>query len=801
MSTLMQDLRYALRSMVGAPGFTALAVVTLALGIGASTAIFSVANAVLWKPLPYPRADAVVAIGEASPDGESNVGFATFKDLERESRTLASVTVASEWQPSLTGVGEPERLEAQRVTSGYFRTLGVHPALGRDFMAADDVRGSHYSVILSHGLWKRRFGGDASLIGKTIALNEHPYTLVGVMPEDFQNFIKPAVEAWAPLGYNESLPWACRTCRHLRAFGRLREGVTLAEADQELNHISADIVRAHPQDYAAPGVIVTPLGERLTRSIRPALFALLGGVGFVVLIACANVASLLLGRAVRRESEFAVRAALGAGRWRVVRQLLTETALLSLAGGGAGIALAAWGIRALRALSPAGLLRAGDIRIDGPVLAFALGLSLITGLLAGLAPAIVTARRDLQGALRQGPRSSSPRSHALRGALVVAEIALALILLVGAGLLLRSVDRLLAVDPGFDPKGILSMEVSTSGARYEKDEPTLAFFARAGEAVGRLPGVESAAWVSQLPLGGNFDRYGIQIEEKPLANPELGPSADRYAASAGYLKTMGIPVLRGRGITDDDRAGAPPVILINDTFSRRTWPGEDPIGKRVRLGDPNGPWRTIVGIVGDVKHTGLDADPTNQIYLPQPQWGDSSMVLVVRTRAAAADLTASVRQAVWSVDKDQPIAAIATMDQLYDTATARRRFALELFEVFAAVALALAAAGIYGALAASVSERTREIGIRSALGATRGHILALVMRRGAVLTFAGLALGAAGALAVARLLAGLLFATSVNDPLTFATVAAILAAVGLAAAFVPAWRAARVDPVIALRSE
>jgi len=345
MSTWMQDLRYALRSMAATPGFTALAVVTLALGIGASTAIFSVANAVLWKPLPYPGADAIVAISEVTPDGESNTGFATFKDLERESRTLATLTVASEWQPSLTGSGEPERLEAQRVTSGYFRTLGVRPAIGRDFTASDDVRGSHFSVILSHGLWQRRFGGDASLLGKTITLNEHPYTLVGVMPEDFQNFIKPAVEAWAPLGYDESLPWACRTCRHLREFGRLREGVTLAEAARELNHISADIVRAHPQDYVAPGMAVAPLGEILTRSIRPALLALLGGVGFVVLIACANVANLLLGRAVQRESAFAVRAALGAGRARVVRQILTENLVLFLLAGLVSMVFARYGLR------------------------------------------------------------------------------------------------------------------------------------------------------------------------------------------------------------------------------------------------------------------------------------------------------------------------------------------------------------------------------------------------------------------------------------------------------------------------
>src|SRR5882724_4787930 len=500
MSTWMQDLRYALRSMAATPGFTALAVVTLALGIGASTAIFSVANAVLWKPLPYPGADAIVAISEVTPDGESNTGFATFKDLERESRTLATLTVASEWQPSLTGSGEPERLEAQRVTSGYFRTLGVRPAIGRDFTASDDVRGSHFSVILSHGLWQRRFGGDASLLGKTITLNEHPYTLVGVMPEDFQNFIKPAVEAWAPLGYDESLPWACRTCRHLREFGRLREGVTLAEAARELNHISADSVRAHPQDYVAPGMAVAPLGEILTRSIRPALLALLGGVGFVVLIACANAANLLLGRAVQRESAFAVRAALGAGRARVVRQILTETGLLAIAGGVAGVALALWGIRALRAVSPAGLLRVDEVRLDLVVLAFALGLSLLTGLLAGLAPALVTARVDLQASLKRMARSSSPRSHALRGGLVVAEVALALILLVGAGLLLRSVDRLLAVDPGFDPSGILSMEVSTSGARYAKDEAMVAFFDQARTAVERIPGVESAAWVSQLPL-------------------------------------------------------------------------------------------------------------------------------------------------------------------------------------------------------------------------------------------------------------------------------------------------------------
>jgi len=802
MTTLTQDLRYAIRMMAAAPGFAVLAIMTLALGIGASTAMFSVANAVLFKPLPYPSPDRIVAIAELDAGGtESNTSFATFKDVERECRSLASIAVVSQWQPTLTGPGGPERLAGQRVTSKFFSVLGVRTALGRDFLPEEDVTGNHHAVILSHGLWQRRFGGDASLVGGPIALNGVPYTLVGVMPEGFHLVTDPEIEAWAPLGYNESQSWACRTCRHLKAFARLGSGVSLDQAGEELSLLSASLFRDHPTEYPAPGMAVIPLQVRLTRSVRPALLALLAAVAFLLLIACANVASLLLGRSVHRETEFAVRAALGAGRARVVRQLLTESLLLALAGGAAGTALAAWGVQALVALSPGSLPRMNEIGIDLPVLAFALLLSAVTGILAGLAPALLTARPDLHSRLKQGPRTASPRSHSFRSGLVVIEVALALVLLVGAGLLLRTVSRLFDVDPGFDPKRLLSMQVSTSGDRYRDDAAIVDFFSRAREAVERVPGVESAAWVSQLPLGGDFDMYGIHIEEKPQSNPELDPSADRYACSAGYLHTMGIPVLRGRGITEADRADSPPVVLINDTFASRLWPGEDPIGKRVLLGDPNGPWRTIVGVTGNVKHAALDAGPTNQIYLPQPQWVDSAMVLVVRARTSPADLTSAVEAAVWTADRNQPIAAVATMDSLLDVSTARRRFALGLFEIFAAAALLLAAAGIYGALSGSVSERTREIGIRGALGATRRDIARLVLRRGAVLMLSGLGLGVVGAFAASRLMAGLLFGVSPHDPITFWGVSTLLLFVGLAAAWVPAWRAARVDPVVALRAE
>jgi putative ABC transport system permease protein len=805
MSALLTDLRYGVRQLSRSPGFTALAMLTLALGIGATTAVFSVINPVLLRPLPYPHPERIMTLWERGDDGEeSNTGYATFTDVRQLSTSFDGIAALSYWQPTLQGGAEAERIDGQRVTREFFAVLGVRPALGRDFSDAENVRGQHYVVMLSYGLWQRRFGGDRALIGRPITLNGIPYTVVGVMPKTFESLLAPTAQLWAPLAYETSLAWACRTCRHLRMIGRLKGDVDAARSKRELDLISARLVAEHPSDYSAAGMLVVPLQTRLTREVRPVLLAVLGAVGFVLLIACANVSSLLLGRAMQRESEFAIRGALGAGRQRVVRQLLTESVLLALLGGVGGVALAWWGVKGLVALGPASLPRIQAIGIDLGALGFTAAVALTSGLLFGLIPAFATARPDLFAALRPGGRHTGQRSRRMaRAILVMGEVALALMLLIGAGLLMRSLRRLLDVDPGFEPRQLLTMEVQTTGPRYEDEDAVRAFFVRAAEAVRVIPGVEQAGWTSQLPLGGNFDRYGVQIEGKPLPNPANAPSADRYAVTPGYLEAMRIPLKRGRTITPDDTRGRPGIVLINETFAKQEWPGGDALGARIQLGGPDAPWRTIVGVVGDVHHVSLDEQQAPQVYLPEVQWlgADGAMVLAVRTKGDAATTAAAVREAIRSVDRDLPILHVATMEQVVANTADQRRFAFVLFQGFALVALLLAAAGIYGVLAGNVTARTREIGIRSALGASRSGLLRLVIRQGLALTATGITAGLLGALLLSRFLSGLLFGVGAQDPLTFVGVVFVLAVVALGACLAPALRATRVSPLEALRSE
>ncbi|MEP6691951.1 MAG: ADOP family duplicated permease [Gemmatimonadaceae bacterium] len=804
MQLLAADLRFAVRMLARRPGFSLLAILTLAVGIGATTAIFSVLDPMLFRALPYPDAGRILTVWERDHDGsESNVGFATFTDIARDNKSLVAVAAIGSWQTVMTSTAEPERLEGERVSYGYFDVLGVQPVLGRAFRADEDAPNAPRVVVLSDGLWRRRFGGDPSLVGKPVTLGGNPYTVIGVMAKSFENVLGPRTQMWTPLRYDASLAWACRTCRHLRAVGRLKPAVDAASARRELDQLSANLIRAYPNDYPASGFALVPVRDWMTRAVRPALLAVFGAVALLLVIACANVTSLLLARAAQRESEFAVRIALGAGHRRVLRQLLTESVLLAAVGGAAGFALAYAGLVLLVRLGPADLPRLDAITVDARVLAFAIVVTALAGIASGLAPALHVARGDLQSSIRRaGHRTGG--STRTRSMLVVGEMALALVLLVGTGLLLRSLGRLLGVNPGVDPNHLLTMEVQVSGAKYRNDTAVRAFFDDALRAVRAIPGVDRAGLASQLPLGGNFDSYGVHIELKPNANPELDPSAMRYAVSADYLETMRIPVKRGRSLTAQDAAGAPEVLVINETFARHMWPGDDPIGKRVRVGAPDkGAWFTIVGIAGDVQHVSLDAARADQMYIPEAQWrfADDALTLVVRTRGDPAEMASAVRSAVWSVDKDQAITSVATMEKVLAASTARRRFLLMLFELFAVVALALAAAGTYGVLSGSVAQRAREIGIRAALGATRGDILRLVVRQGVGLAVAGIAIGTAAALALSRAIAGLLFGVTATDPLTFAAVATILLAVALAACAVPAWRAARLDPVVALRSE
>ncbi|MEO8225144.1 MAG: ABC transporter permease, partial [Gammaproteobacteria bacterium] len=696
------------------------------------------------------------------------------------------------------------RFNGQRVTKDFFSVFGVLAALGRDFTAEENVRGQHRVTILSNGLWQRRFGSDPSVIGKPVTFDGIQYIIVGVMPKSFENLISPSAQLWAPLGYEVSLPWACRTCHHLNEYGRLKPGVTAEAARRELDVISGRLVAQYPTEYAAAGMLVTPLQTVLTENVRPALLAVLGAVLLVLLIACANVSSLLMGRAMQREGEFAIRAALGAKRGRVVRQLLTESVILSMTGGAAGVLLAWLGVLGLKAIAPSNLPRLDDLGINAGVLGFTAAVSIVTGLLFGLIPAFATARPDLFTALRPGGRHTGNRSKGtVRAVLVGAEVALAVMLLVGAGLLMRSLEQLLSVDPGFDPKNLLTMTVQTTGAKYSDNDPTWAFWERTLDAVRAVPGVESAAWTSQLPLGGNFDRYGVQIQGKVLANPEEAPAADRFSVSPDYLAVMRIPLKRGRGFSPTDIGKNPPVVVIDENFARIGWAGADPIGQKVQYGGDDQPWRTIVGIVRNVQHTALDLDQAPQLYIPesQGQFADNSMALVVRSRGEPAALTAAVRAAIKSVDPSQPILGVATMDEVLSATTKPRRFTFMLFQVFAAVALVLAAAGIYGVLAGSVTERTREIGIRSALGAPRAGLLGMVVRHGLGLTMAGMAVGTVGALALTQFLQKMLFGVGARDPLTFAGVVLVLLVVSLGACLVPAMRATRVSPLEALKGE
>jgi putative ABC transport system permease protein len=811
LNTFLQNIRYAFRTLAKSPGFAAVAVLTLALGIGANTAIFSVVRAVLLKPLGFAHPERLVTLEERDQDGTAeNTGFPTYQDWRSRSKSFEDVVVMSYWSPTVAQeVGsEAEKLEGERVSDGFFRMLHVRPMLGRDFLKEEDRRGANHVVILGHGLWKRRFGADPNLPGRTIRMGSQSYLVAGILPPDFESVFSPfpgrPTEIWSPLGYDLSLPYACRDCRHLRAFGRLKPGRSLAAARSELAALQAAIVAEHPGDYPTSGIFVEPLDRQLTGKARPALWTLLAAVGFVLLIGCANVASLLVARAAGRQREVAIRCALGADRRRIVRMFLTESLLLAAAGGVLGVAAAGATLRMLLSAAPAGLPRLDATHLDASVLAFAAAVSIASGLIFGLAPAMRLGRLNPEPYLREGSGgSASRRSRRTSGLLVAFDAALAFVLLFGAGLLVKSTSRLLDVDPGFVPGGVLQMEVTISGpvlGQAPDAAPFASFYQQALERLAALPGIVAAGAASQIPLGGNVDGYGIHIEGRPEPNPSLAPSADRYSITPGYLAAMRIPVLRGRGFTAADRRDAAPVVLVNETFARNEFAGR-PIGQRVRLGDPNGPWRTIVGIVGDVRHASLDAPRTNQLYLPHEQFTDSDMVIVLRTTGDPAPLATAAVALIRSVDSNQPIMHVDTLRHVVEKSAASRLFAASLLSGFAGLAVFLAAVGVFGVVSGFVARRAREIGIRIALGARRSQILLLVAGQAVGLAAAGVAAAVPLALLVGRALKSQLYAVSPDDIPLLAAVAGLAVAVALAASCLPALRAARVDPMEALRSE
>jgi putative ABC transport system permease protein len=803
--TLIADLRYAARRLVGEPGFTTVTVLTLAVGVGSTTAIFSALNPILFQPLPYPDAGRIMMVWDVGTDGSrADVTFGTYQEVVERSRSFEALAAVKPWQPTLIGGTEPERVEGQSVSSTFFRVLGVPPVLGRDFQASDDRAGAPRVVILSEGLWRRRFGGDHDIVGRSITLADDPYVVIGVMPQGFENVLDPSATLWTPLQYDMSQDRAWG--HHLRMVGRLRSGIATDESAAELARIAQTPVLEFarvPWASLKNGLTVNSLQDDVTREVRPALLIILGAVVVVLVIACVNVTNLLLARGVRRRGEFALRAALGAGSARLIRQLLTESLLLALLGGAVGMAVAILGVRALIALSPPELPRVHAIAVDSSVFAFGLGLTTLIGLVFGLTPALQAARSDQHQELQQGSPRSSGGHRRTRSALVVAEVALALMLLVSSGLLLRSLQRLFAVAPGFESSRLLTMQVQTSGHRFDEDSTIYRFFEQALDAVRQVPGVTAAALTSQLPLSGDMDIYGVHFESSPSQRAEEDHSAFRYAVSPGYLETMRIPLRRGRPLDEHDRSGVPLVALINESYARREFPGIDPVGQRLRIGPMDSPLYTIVGVVGDVKQVSLAISQLDAVYTTPSQWrfADNMMSLVVRTRGDPTALVPTIRQAVWSVDKDQPIVRVATMDDLVAASAAERRFVLILVEAFALAALVLAAAGIYGVLSGRVAERTREIGVRSALGASRGNILALVVRQGMTLTGAGVSIGLAGAALASQVMVAMLFGVSHLDPVTYFGAIVLLATVAVMACSVPAWRAAQVDPASTLRVE
>ena len=805
MLRFLGDLRHGARLLRRAPAFTLLSVITLALGVGATTAIFSVADPVLFRPLPYPTPDRIVLVGDRDADGTmSNVGWLTYRDLARDARTIERAAAVGDWQVTLDDHGVPERIAGQRVSADFFSVLGVRPSLGRSFTSAEDTPGTNRVVILGHGLWARRYGSDTALVGSTISINGSPYTVAGVLPESFESVMAPGAQIWRVLGYDASLPYACRTCRHLRMVARLRPGTTSEGAAVELNALSARLVREYPKEYPAAGSVVVSLGEATMRGTRPVLWAVLGASALVLLIAAANVANLQLARAMRREEEFAIRAALGAGRGRLTAQLLAEGLVLAMIGGVVGLVVARVTLGALIGWLPPAMPRLSAIHLDQVALAVGAGITLLLGVAIGLVPALRDRRSDLSDSLRGGKRLTGGRRHLARATLVVAEVALALMLLVGAGLLARSLVRLLAVDPGFDARHLLTLQAQATGPKYADSASVFANHDQLREAIRRLPGVVSVGTASQLPLGGNVDMYGVNAQDKPLANPELAPYADRYAVSPEFLSTMGIAIRRGHAFTAADNSDAAPrVAIVSAGLASRIWPGEDPIGKRIRMGGPSNAWCTVVGVATNIHHRALDATESSQVYIPERQWqfADNIVAVVVRTAGDPAALARAVRAAVQAVDPAQPVTSLETMEQVVASSTAQRRLALLLFGAFALVALVLAVAGIYGVLAGAVAERTREIGVRSALGASPGAILGMVLLQGAKLAGLGLAIGLAGAMLLGRFLQSLLYGVGSADPLTLLGVAALLATVAIAACLLPAIRAVGIDPMAALRSD
>jgi putative ABC transport system permease protein len=815
MGSFIQDCRYALRGLAKKPGFAIIAIATLALGVGVNTALFSVVKAVLLNSLPYRQPERLVTLAKSDADtpNPQNTSFGTTDDWKQRQRSFESIALDRGWGPAISGTATPQLLRGMRVTQNFFPTIGVEMALGRNFLPDEDTAKGSYVVLLGHSYWMQQFAGDPGVLGKSLILDEVPYRIVGVLPESFQSLSfsrsGKTPDVWAPLGYELSQPNACRTCEHLHSVARLKDGVSVAQARAEMQSIETQLAREFPKEYPPTAtVVLKPLRDAWVGGVQAALWLLLGASGFVLLIACANIANLLLARAATKRREVAVRTALGASRWRVGRYLLSESLVLSFLGGSLGVALAVWGTALLVRWAPTGIPRLGDTRFDMPVLLFGLLVCVATGVLMGLVPAIQASRVDQREALQQqGSRGTVGLSRSrVRGLLVISEVALAFVLTVSSGLLLKSFVSALRVNPGFHTQNLSSMDFNLTGARYENDEKrTIQAEREVLARVRALPGVESVAMTDIFPGSGgtgNYDRRGFNVEDRAIPEAEV-PSVDSFFVTPDYLNVMKIPVLRGRGFEEADGESGTPVALISESTAREMFPGEEPLGRRIQLGGrhPDRPWATIVGIVGDVRQYGQDSATTPQAYALYNFMTFTYPTLVVRSNIALQPLMTSVREQIWAVDKSIPISTPLMANEILAQSLEQRRFTMSLLAGFGALALLLAAVGIYGVMSYTVTQRTNEIGIRMALGAQARDIFAIVSRDGMLRAAIGLLVGLFVSMGLSRVLASQLFAVSPLDPATFAAGIALLAAVAFLACYVPARRATRVDPMAALHDE
>jgi putative ABC transport system permease protein len=806
METLLKDVRYGVRMLLRNPGFTVVAVIALALGIGANAAIFSVVNGVLLSPLPYNEPERLMMILETKLPQfpEFSIAPGNFLEWKKQNTVFERLVAFKDTSLNLIGTGDPERLRVLNVTEGFFAMLGTKPQLGRDFLPEEDQPERNNVVILSQGLWQKRFGADPTILNQSIALSGKSYTVIGVMPATFRfGPLEEQIDLWTPMGFTAQEAQN-HGGHYVAAIGQLKPGITVDQASAEMATIAGRVAAQYPA-ATGWGVKIVPLLEFSVRSIKPALLVLLVAVAFVLLIACANVASLLLARAAGRQKEIATRTALGAGRWRIVRQLLTESMLLSVVGGAVGLLLAKWGTDLLLTLAPSDLPRMDNVSVDGRALAFTAAITFLTGIIFGLLPALQASKPNLNEAMKDAARGSSEgRGRKLvRNTLVVLEVASALVLLIGAGLMIKSFYKLQEVDPGFEPNNALTASIELPTQRYPKETQQVAFFQQLIERVQALPGVEAAGASCVVPMTDNDFVLAFEIDGRPPLQPGTTQSTNYYSVSADYFKAMGIPLRRGRVFTAADTKDSPHVAVINETMARKIFPDEDPIGKRITFDDrdKNPDWYEIVGIVGDVKHYGLDQPTTMQTYEPYTQQTLPFMTLVVRTTGSPASLGPVIRSEILKLDKEQPATSIKTLHEFFSISVAQQRFSVVLLGVFAAVALVLAAVGIYGVLSYAVTQRTHEIGIRMALGAGRRDVFRLVVGGGMLLTLIGIVGGLVAAFALTRLIASLLFGVTATDTLTFVTVSAVVLGVALLACYIPARRATRVDPLVALRAD